>query len=92
MVNCYHRFILWAAELVHPLYKAIKGCDKKQTDFLVRGDVQVMSKSQVTLLSHPVPGAPIAITTHALDCAVHEQLVGGVWQPLAFFSRQLRPN
>ena len=48
-----------------------------------------------TLLAHPTPNAPIAITTSASDYAVgtvHEQWVNGAWQPLAFFSRQLHPN
>ena len=47
------------------------------------------------MLAHPVPGAPISLTTDASDYAigaVHEQLANGVWQPLAFFSRQLCPN
>ena len=48
-----------------------------------------------TMLAHPTPNAPIAITTdasgHAVG-AVHEQWVNGAWQPLAFFSRQLCPN
>ena len=47
------------------------------------------------MLSHPVPAAPIAVTSDASDVAVgaaFEQWVDGAWQPLAFFSRQLRPN
>ncbi|KAJ8400780.1 hypothetical protein AAFF_G00391340 [Aldrovandia affinis] len=42
-----------------------------------------------TMLAHPLPGAPIALTTDASDyaiAAVLKQLVGGVWRPLAFFS------
>lgn len=48
-----------------------------------------------TMLSHPVPGASMALTVDASDYAigtVFEQLVGGVWQPLAFFSRELLPS
>ncbi|KAJ8372425.1 hypothetical protein AAFF_G00289610 [Aldrovandia affinis] len=40
------------------------------------------------MLSHPVPDAPIALTTDASDYAVGavlEQLVKGTWRPLAFF-------
>lgn len=48
-----------------------------------------LALEQATILSHPIPDAPFAITTDVLDCA---QLEDGVWQPLAFFSRQLRPN
>jgi len=47
------------------------------------------------MLAHPSPKAPIAITTDASDYAVgvvYEQWVGGAWQPLTFFSRQLHPS
>ncbi|KAJ8405683.1 hypothetical protein AAFF_G00316630 [Aldrovandia affinis] len=47
------------------------------------------------MLAHPSHTAPIAITTDASDYAVgavYEQWVGGAWQPLAFFSRQLSPS
>ena len=47
------------------------------------------------MLAHPLPKAPIALTTDASDYdvgGVHEQFIDGVWQPLAFFSRQLRPT
>ena len=46
------------------------------------------------LLEHPRPDAMIAVTTDAssIACgAVLEQSVNGAWQPLAFFSRRLRP-
>ncbi|GFS16759.1 transposon Ty3-G Gag-Pol polyprotein [Elysia marginata] len=50
--------------------------------------------ADATMLSHPKPNAPIALTTDASDQAVGavlEQYVQGVWQPLAFFSKRLRP-
>lgn len=46
--------------------------------------------ASATMLAHPSPKAPIAITTDASDYAVgavHDQWVKGAWQPLAFFSR-----
>ena len=46
------------------------------------------------MLVHPHLEAPIALTVDASDIAVGgvlEQLIGGNWLPLAFFSRQLRP-
>ena len=46
-----------------------------------------------TLLAHPRKKAPIALTTDAsgeVVGAVLQQLVHGVWQPLAFFSKHLR--
>lgn len=44
------------------------------------------------MLAHPVPKAPISITTDTSDYtvgSVHEQWVNGAWQLLAFFSREL---
>ena len=51
--------------------------------------------SKATMLAHPCTEAPIAVTVDASGVAVGavlEQLVHGSWQPLAFFSRQLRPT
>ena len=45
------------------------------------------------MLAHPITNAPIAITTDASDIglgATLEQYVNNNWQPLAFYSRQLR--
>ena len=45
------------------------------------------------MLAHPITNAPIAITTDASDIglgATLEQHVNNNWQPLAFYSRQLR--
>ena len=50
--------------------------------------------ANATMLSYPRLDAPLALTSDASDTAVGAvlvQLVGSVWQPLAFFSRQLRP-
>lgn len=50
-----------------------------------------MALDEATMLAHPFPKAPIAITYKASDYAigaVYEQWVGGAWQPLAFFSSQ----
>ena len=46
-----------------------------------------------TMLAHPITNATIAITTDASDIglgATLEQYVNNNWQPLAFYSRQLR--
>ena len=47
-----------------------------------------------TMLIHPCQNVPISLTTDASDRAVGstlQQFVNGVWEPLAFFSKQLRP-
>ena len=98
MVGFYHRFIPRAAELMHPLREERKGpatrvinwTEEKSKAF---DDIKA-ALANATMLTHPVPSAPIALTSDASDVAVGavlEQWVGGAWQPLAFFSRQLRP-
>ena len=47
-----------------------------------------------TLLAHPCQNVPISLTTDASELAVGaalQQFVNGVWVPLAFFSKKLRP-
>lgn len=100
MVNFYNRFIPHAAQLLQPLYGALRL--KKATDAVewsserdqaFKGAKAALANA--TLLAHPAPGATIALTTDASDVAVGavvEQRVAGVWQPLAFFSRKLRDN
>ena len=98
MVNFYHRFIPKAAQLMQPLHQSLKGPAGALVEWTPeRAQSFVAVKAalaEAALLAHPVPSAPIAITSDASDTAVgavYEQLVDGVWQPLAFFSRQLRP-
>uniref|UniRef100_A0A674MCK3 Gypsy retrotransposon integrase-like protein 1 n=1 Tax=Takifugu rubripes TaxID=31033 RepID=A0A674MCK3_TAKRU len=100
MVNFYHRFLPRAADLMRPLYDCLKGAVPKHmvdwSDVRQRAFENVKAAlANATLLAHPFPDAPISITTDASDYAVgavHEQWVEAAWQPLAFFSRQLRPN
>ena len=100
MVNFYNRFLPHAAHIMHPLYGALRG--KKSKDELdwtsEMDEAFTAAKSALAdaaLLAHPSPAAPIALTTDASDYAVGavcEQWVNGGWQPLAFFSKQLREN
>ena len=48
----------------------------------------------MTLLFHPITNAPLSIATDASDTAVGavlQQYVQGCWQPLAYFSKSLKP-
>ena len=50
--------------------------------------------ANATMLVHPCHEAPTSLTVDASDVAVGavlEQLIDGVWKPLAFFSHQLHP-
>lgn len=98
MVNFYHRFIPKAAELMQPLYQALSGKPKTShiawSPDMMKAFVETKTAlAAAVMLVHPLPEAPVALTVDASDIAlggVLEQLVGTTWQPLAFFSRQLR--
>jgi len=92
MVNFHHCFIPRAAQLMQPLYGALKGSKTKHAADWTPDRVQAFAGTKTalanaTMLAHPSPTASIAITTdsdYALG-AVYEQWVSGAWQPLAFF-------
>ncbi|KAJ8401708.1 hypothetical protein AAFF_G00376790 [Aldrovandia affinis] len=100
MVTFYHRFIPRAAHTLRPLYEALKGKSPNQAiEWTAEREGAFKDTkaalAQAAMLAHPSHTAPIAITTDASDYAVgavYEQWVGGAWQPLAFFSRQLSPS
>lgn len=100
MVTFYHRFIRQAANIMRPLYEALKDKTPKQDiDWTAERDKAFCDTKAAlcgaAMLAHPCPGAPVALTTDASDYAVgavFEQWVDGAWQPLAFFSRQLVPR
>uniref|UniRef100_A0AAQ4Q920 Gypsy retrotransposon integrase-like protein 1 n=1 Tax=Gasterosteus aculeatus aculeatus TaxID=481459 RepID=A0AAQ4Q920_GASAC len=99
MVNFYHRFIPRAAQLMQPLHEALKGKPTHAVDWTEGRDKAFVDTkaalARATMLAHPSATASVAITSDASDYAVgavYEQWVGGAWQPLAFFSRQLRAS
>ncbi|KAK3797489.1 hypothetical protein RRG08_040971 [Elysia crispata] len=98
MINFYHRFIPHAAALLRPLYSALKKSKPHQIIHWTNDTCEPFTSSKAALadatrLSHPKSGASISLTSDASDQAVGavlEQYVDGFWQPLAFFSKQLR--
>ena len=98
LVNYYRRFIPRCASLLQPLTDLLRG--KKRTLELTVEAREAFDKlkeaiSDVALLSHPVPGAPLALVTDASNTAVGavlQQQVGNQWSPLGFFSRRLTPT
>lgn len=99
MVNFYHRFIPNAAALMQPLFQALaKKPDKRDFTWTEEMDQAFTTTksalASATMLTHPLPNAPISLTSDASDVAVGaviQQWVRKAWRPLAFFSRQLRP-
>ena len=96
MINFYHRFILATAQIMTPIYQALKGKPSKfqwnnELHLALNNAKQALVHS--TLIHYPQKHALLAFTVDASSIAVGgvlEQLVDNVWQPLAFFSRQLR--
>ncbi|GFO43156.1 Pol polyprotein [Plakobranchus ocellatus] len=99
MVNFYHRYIPHAASLLLPLHCALqKSHSQKVLSWTADMDMSFASckeaLAEATMLSHPKHGAHISLTTDASDQAIGsvlKQYVNGIWQPLAFFSKRLRP-
>ena len=100
MINFYHRFLQNGAETLVPLYDLLKThSSRKQklswSDHTTEAFLQAQSLlANLTLLHHPVVNAPLSLTTDASGIAVGavlEQYVDKHWQPLAFFSKRLRP-
>ena len=100
MVNFYHRFIPAAARHMQPLFAALAGKSKFShltwTDEMANAFTTTkQALADATMLAHPLHDATTALTVDASDKAIGgvlEQLVNGIWQPLSFFSRQLKSN
>ena len=101
MLNFYNRCIPHAAEIMKPLYEATTA--KKQnkglewTEGMERSFKEAKKAlEQATILRHPRPGAEIAMVADASGTAVGAVLQqrarqGGAWEPLAYFSKKLKP-
>ena len=99
LINFYHRFIPHAAQILQPLNALIPAkhhpqqlvwTDEATTAFTASKE----ALAQATLLSHPKLSAPTCIVTDASDVAVGavlQQVIEGVWCPISFFSKKLKP-
>jgi len=99
LVNFYRRFIPNAAKLLQPLNILLSKSSPKtltwNDDAATAFTAVKIALADATLLSHPQLGAPTCIMTDASDSAVGavlQQLINGHWQPLAFFSKSLKPS
>ena len=97
---------MWtAAEVLQPLYAMATEKLAPKVTFAEkwRNNKEALDKSfleskrmimDATMLAHPDPAAPIALTTDASKLGIGgvlEQFSNGVWQPLGFWSRHLKP-
>ena len=97
MVNYYHRFLPGLAGKLAPLYQALSDKPKSLEWGSQQEDSFRLAKQslvEATELAFPVPGATLTLTTDASEVAIGavlEQVVNGIPQPLAFYSRKLKP-
>ena len=96
MINYYRRFIWRVSDILTPLHN-LASTPKSQV-FIWTHDCQIAflaakdALAKATLLHHPIPTAPLAITSDASEQAIGgvlEQYNCGKWEPLGFFSRKL---
>ena len=97
MVNFYRRFLPHVAATLFPLTEALKGGRSVALIWTPECESAFNSAKNALAtaaeLSHPVSGAPLSLSTDAssthVGAALH-QVVGGVFQPLSFFSAKLK--
>ena len=99
LVNFYRRFIPKGAKLMQPLNQLLAKSTPKTlvwTDDATSAFNSVKDAlADATLLVHPQQDAPTNIVTDASETAVGavlQQLINRQWQPLAYFSKQLKPS
>ena len=102
LVNFYRRFIPRCAEITEPLCSILRQPKTtKRADTFVWSDAAAAAFDAVkcaladaTMLVYPVSGCPLNVAVDASNVAVGavlQQQVDNIWQPLAFFSRLLKP-
>ena len=97
MVNYYRRFIPNIARMMTPLNDALKGKPKKllwEPPQQAAFEETKAALCRATTLGYQDPKADLRLTTDASNIAcgaVLEQVINGVPQPLAFFSKKLKP-
>ena len=100
LINFHHLFIPNCAAKLGPLDQLLR-VSEDGTRHLVWDDSAIAAFTDIkdalanaTLLAYPKPHAPTCIMTDASDVAVGavlQQHIDDTWQPIAFFSKALRP-
>jgi hypothetical protein len=93
MVNFYRRFLPGIARTLQPLTDALKGAPKTlEWPLAAAFGAAKAALAAAVPLAHPAPNAVLSLATDASDThvgGVLQQLTGGRWQPLAFYSKKL---
>jgi hypothetical protein len=98
MVNFYRRFLPGIARTLQPLTDALKGAPKMLEWLPAAAAAFGAAKAALAALAaavplaHPAPNAVLSLATDTSNTHVSgvlQQLNGGRWQPLAFYSKKL---
>jgi hypothetical protein len=94
MVNFYRRFLPGIARRLQPLTDALRGAPKtlEWPPAAAAFRAAKAALAAAVPLAHPAPNAVLSLPTDASDThvgGVLQQLTGGRWQPLAFYSKKL---
>jgi len=95
LVNFYRRFVPRAAYILKPLTDALAGSPKHlewTPELQAAFNSAKAATADAVKLVHPAPDATISLAVDASGThigGVLQQLVGGNWQPLSFFSQKL---
>ena len=98
MINYYRRFVKAAAHHLYFLFDALKANPKRlnwSDDMQTSFEAIKHALANSTMLHHPDPSLPLAVTSDASDVAIGaviEQRGPQGWEPLAFFSKKLSPT
>lgn len=100
LLNFYRRFIPNCATVLHPLTDLLAGSTQPKNQPLTLSDAAISAfevakdtLAAATLLSHPIPDAPLQLVVDASDFGVGgvlQHYVNARWEPLAFFSKRLQ--
>ena len=100
LVNFYRRFLPACAAIMEPLHLQLthhkgKSAPLEWTEEACAAFERTKTAlADATLLIHPKMNAPTCLMTDASDTAVGaalQQFVEGYWQPIAFFSKKMKP-
>jgi transposase InsO family protein len=95
LVNFYRRFVPRAAHILKPLTDALAGSPKHlewTAELQAAFSAAKAATAAAVKLVHPAPDATISLAVDASGThigGVLQQLMGGNWQPLSFFSQKL---
>ena len=101
MMNYYNRFLPKIAQVLIPLHDAVGSKQKEKKAAIVWSEQCELAFREAkellaaaTLLQHLSPSAETRVTTDTSGLALGgklEQKTKGLWRPVAFFSKKLKP-